>query len=104
MVESKRHARNGSCEGVLALVWRNEIAVEIVHRKGNRSMGGEQFITFDFCIVVDNKAPKLLMGGVREFGYLRVQNRQISVHKFGYLRLVSVSLCPKIWLFEGRCC
>ena len=53
---------------------------------------------------MDRGPGKLLMGGVREFGYLRVQNRQISVHKFGYLRLVLVGLCPKIWLFEGRCC
>ncbi len=36
--------------------------------------------------VVTTGPGKLLMGGVREFGYLRPQNLQICVHKFGYLR------------------
>jgi hypothetical protein len=45
---------------------------------------------------------KLLMGGVREFGYLRPQNCQICVHKFGYLGVLLVGLCPKFWVFEGR--
>ena len=45
---------------------------------------------------------KLPIFGVHEFDYLRPQNHQTSVHKFGYLRLALVNLCPKIWLFEGR--
>jgi len=45
---------------------------------------------------------KLLKGGVRKFGYLRPQNRQICVHKFDYLRLLGAGFCPKIWLFQGK--
>jgi hypothetical protein len=44
---------------------------------------------------------KLLMGGVRDFEYLRPQNHQIFVHKFGYLITLAI-LCPKFWIFEGR--
>ena len=45
---------------------------------------------------------KLPRVGVREFGYLRPENRQICVQKFGYLRILLGCLCPKIWVFEGR--
>ena len=45
---------------------------------------------------------KLLMGGVRNFAYLRPQNRQIYVQKFAYLRLLLAGLCPKICVFEGK--
>ena len=45
---------------------------------------------------------KLLMGGVREFGYLRPKNRQICVHKFDYLRAILARLCSKNLALGGH--
>jgi hypothetical protein len=45
---------------------------------------------------------KLLMGGVRNFAYLRPQNCQIYVQKFAYLRLLLAGPCPKICVFRGN--
>ena len=39
---------------------------------------------------------KLPVFGVRKFDYLRPQNHETSVRKFGYLRLALVDLCPEI--------